>query len=391
MLTSLALIFLLGLLAGSIFQRLHLPALLGFLLAGILLGPHVWNLLDTTILSISSDLRQLALVIILTRAGLSLNIQDLKKAGRSALLLCFVPACLEIVGTLLLAPRLLQLSLTEAAVLGCVIAAVSPAVVVPRMLKLMEEGYGIKKSIPQMILAGASVDDVLVIVLFTASCSLAGGGQLSPGTLLQVPASILSGIALGALTGFAATLFFRRFHLRDTAKLLILLSISFLFLALEQRLKGYFPLSGFIAIISLGICLNQNTPRLAKQLNFKYNQLWSAAEILLFALVGAVVDPRHAWTAGLPILLLILGALLFRMTGVLLCMLRTPLNYKERLFCMLAYTPKATVQAALGAVPLSLGLACGQQVLTAAAISILLTAPLGAICIDVLSQKFLTK
>lgn len=382
MLTSFALIFLLGLSSGAVFKKLRLPALLGFLLIGILLGPHVWNMLDDTLLSIAPDLRQIALVIILTRAGLSLDIRALQKVGRSALLLCFLPACFEIAGTLLLAPWLLHLSLAESAVLGCVIAAVSPAVVVPRMLKLMEEGYGTAKSIPQMILAGASVDDVLVIVLFAASCSLAADGQISAAVLLQIPVSMITGIILGALTGFIMTLFFRRFHLRDTVKLLILLSLSFLFLALEQWLKGYVPFSGLLAVIALGIFLYKTSLGLAKRLSAKYNKLWVAAEILLFALVGAAVDLRYTQTVGLSVILLLGGALLLRMAGVLLCLVRTQLNWKERLFCMLAYTPKATVQAAIGAIPLSMGLSCGQQVLTAAALSILLTAPLGAICID---------
>lgn len=389
MLTSLALIFLVGMGLGWLVTRLRLPGLLGMLLTGILLGPHVLNLLDGSILGISADLRQLALIIILTRAGLSLRVEDLKKVGRPAILLCFVPACFEIAGMLLLAPRLLGLSLIEAAVLGTVIAAVSPAVIVPKMLRLMELGYGTRRSIPQMILAGASVDDVFVIVLFTACTGLAQGGTVSPATFVQIPVSIVTGVAFGLLAGWAFGAVYRRVHVRDSAKVVVLLSLSFLFVAAENALKGLLPFSGLLAVMSCGIAVNRGRPELAARLSGKYNRLWVAAEVLLFVLVGATVDIGYAAKAGAAAVVVVLGALVFRMAGVLVCVLGTSLTRRERAFCMLAYTPKATVQAAIGGVPLALGLACGQTVLTVAVVAILLTAPLGALAIDLGYRRLL--
>lgn len=391
MLTSIALILLFGLLLGSIFSRLKLPSLLGMIIVGIILGPYAFNLIDSSILNISADLRQIALVIILTRAGLSLNIADLKKVGRPAVLMCFVPACVEIIGTVLLAPLLLGVSTLDAAIIGSVIAAVSPAVIVPRMIRLIDEGYGKKNSIPQLILAGASVDDVFVIVIFTAFTSLASTGTLSAGSFLQIPVSILLGLLLGAAAGMILIAFFKRFHMRDSVKILIILSFSFLLLELQNRLEGIIPVSGLLAIMSLGIIIKQKYNVLAIRLSGKYNKLWVAAEVFLFVLVGTTVDLKYAAAAGAGAILLVLGALLFRMCGVALSLVKTRLDKKERLFCMLAYTPKATVQAAIGAIPLEMGLACGQTVLTVAVLSILITAPLGALCIDHLYQKLLEK
>lgn len=389
MLTSLALIFLVGMSLGWLVTRLRLPSLLGMLLTGILLGPYVLNLLDDSILGISADLRQLALIIILTRAGLSLNIEDLKKVGRPAVLLCFVPACFEIVGMIVLAPRLLGLSVLDAAILGAVIAAVSPAVIVPKMLRLMELGYGARNSIPQMLLAGASVDDVFVIVMFTAFTGLAQGGTVSPTTFVQIPVSIVTGIAVGLAAGIAFGAVYRRVHVRDSVKVVVLLSLSFLFVALENAVKGVVPFSGLLAVMSCGIAINRRRPELASRLSGKYNRLWVAAEVLLFVLVGATVDISYAAAAGAAAVLAVLGALVFRMVGVFVCVLGTKLSRKERLFCMLAYTPKATVQAAIGSVPLSLGLGCGQIVLTVAVVAILLTAPLGAFAIDLTHRRLL--
>lgn len=389
MLTSLALIFLVGMSLGWLVTRLRLPSLLGMLLTGILLGPYVLNLLDDSILGISADLRQLALIIILTRAGLSLNIEDLKKVGRPAVLLCFVPACFEMVGMIVLAPRLLGLSVLDAAILGAVIAAVSPAVIVPKMLRLMELGYGTRNSIPQMILAGASVDDVFVIVMFTAFTGLAQGGTVSPTTFVQIPVSIVTGIAVGLAAGIAFGAVYRRIHVRDSVKVVVLLSLSFLFVALENAVKGIVPFSGLLAVMSCGIAINRRRPELASRLSGKYNRLWVAAEVLLFVLVGATVDISYAAAAGAAAVLAVLGALVFRMVGVFVCVLGTKLSRKERLFCMLAYTPKATVQAAIGSVPLSLGLGCGQIVLTVAVVAILLTAPLGAFAIDLTYRRLL--
>ncbi len=389
MLMSIAFILLFGLILGSLFNKIKLPSLLGMIIVGIILSPYALNLLDESILNISADLRQIALVIILTRAGLSLNLSDLKKVGRPAVLMCFVPACAEILGILLLAPILLKTTYLEAAIIGSVIAAVSPAVIVPRMIRLMEEGYGTNKSIPELILAGASVDDVFVIVLFTAFTSLASTGNISAMNFLQIPISIVLGVLVGMLLGILLVKFFQHFHMRDSVKLLIILSFSFLLIELQNRLEGIIPISGLLAIMSLGIIIKQKYDILAKRLSGKYNKLWIIAEIFLFVLVGATVDLRYALSAGISAILLVLGALLFRMLGVALSLIKTNLNRNERLFCMLAYMPKATVQAAIGGIPLSMGLACGQIVLTVAVLSILITAPLGAICVDNLYKKLL--
>ena len=391
MLLSIALILLLGLLMGSLFSKIKLPSLLGMILVGIVLGPHALNLIDGSILNISADLRQIALVIILTRAGLSLDLSDLKKVGRPAVLMCFVPACVEMAGTVLLAPVLLGITRLEAAIMGSVIAAVSPAVIVPRMIRLMEEGYGTKKSIPQLLLAGASVDDVFVIVMFTAFTSLASTGDVSPVSFLQIPISIVLGIVVAAIVGMLLILFFKAFHMRDSVKLLIILSFSFLLIELQNRLEGIVPISGLLAIMSLGIVIRQKYDILARRLSGKYNKLWVGAEVFLFVLVGATVDLHYAIAAGIGAVILVLGALVFRMAGVALCLIKTDLNWKERIFCMVSYAPKATVQAAIGALPLSMGLPCGQIVLTVAVLSILITAPFGAICIDNLYKKFLVK
>lgn len=391
MLTSLALIFLTGLILGSLFERLKLPKLLGMIFTGILLGPYVLNLLDDSILSISPDLRQLALVIILTRAGLALDIEDLKKVGRPAILMCFIPALLEIIGIVLVAPPLLNISLLDAAIMGAVVAAVSPAIIVPRMLKLMEEGYGAQNSIPQLIMAGASVDDIFVIVLFTSFTSIASGEQFTPTTLFQIPVSIILGILLGVIAGLLLAILFKRLHMRDSTKTIILLSISFLLIALEKALESIVPISGLLAIMGMGATLLQSSPQVAKRLSSKFSKLWVASEILLFVLVGATVDIQYALSAGLLAILVILVGLIFRMLGVYLCLLKTALSKKERLFCMIAYCPKATVQAAIGSIPLTMGLDCGQIVLTVAVLAILITAPLGAVGIDTSYTKLLTK
>jgi NhaP-type Na+/H+ and K+/H+ antiporters len=382
MLTSLALIFLVGMSIGWIFTKLRLPSLLGMIITGILLGPYALNLLDGSILEISASLRQMALIIILTRAGLSLDINDLKKVGRPAVLMCFVPACFEIIGMIIIAPRLLNISVLEAAIMGSVIAAVSPAVIVPKMLKLMEEGYGVNHSIPQMILAGASVDDVFVIVMFASFTGLAQGGSISPITFVQIPVSIVTGILAGIVIGVLFSVFYQRVHVRDSVKVVVLLSISFLVVAIESKLKGIFPFSGLLAVMSCGIAVQRNRPEVAKRLSVKYSKLWVAAEVILFVLVGATVDIKYAVSAGFAAVLVILVALIFRMLGVFICMLKTNLPMKERLFCMIAYTPKATVQAAIGSIPLTMGLPCGQIVLTVAVLAILITAPFGAFSVD---------
>lgn len=391
MLTSVALILLFGLLFSFLFTKMKLPGLLGMILVGIVLGPHVLNLIDSSILNISADLRQIALVIILTRAGLSLNLTDLKKIGRPAVLMCFVPALVEMVGTIIFAPLLLGITYLEAAVMGSVIAAVSPAVIVPRMIKLMDEGYGKDKSIPQLILAGASVDDVFVIVVFTVLTAFASTGEISGTSFLQIPLSIFLGILLGVIVGLCLVFFFRKVHIRDSVKVMIILSVSFLLLEVENRLEGVVPVSGLLAIMSMGITLNQKYDVLSKRLSVKYNKLWICAEVFLFVLVGMAVDIKYVFTAGVASVAVVMLALVFRMSGVFLSLIKTDLNKKERLFCMLSYTPKATVQAAIGTIPFAMGLDCGSIVLTVAVISILITAPFGAISIDKLYKSMLKK
>lgn len=391
MLTSLAFILLLGLILGNLFNRLKLPSLLGMLLTGMILGPYALDVLAGSLLGISSDLRQLALVIILTRAGLGLNIEDLKKVGRPALLMCFVPALFEIGGIVLVAPRLLGISVLEAAILGTVVAAVSPAVIVPRMLRLIEEGYGKANSIPQLIMAGASVDDIFVIVLFTSFTALAGGGDFSPMTFLEIPIAIILGVGVGIGIGMGLIRLFKRVHMRDSVKVIILLSTSFLLIALEEALKGTVPISGLLAIMSIGATLLQRQSVVAKRLANKFSKLWVGAEILLFVLVGATVDIKYALSAGVMAVVVILCGIVFRMIGVLICLVQTKLTRKERIFCMLAYCPKATVQAAIGSIPLSMGLGCGQIVLTVAVLAIIITAPLGALGIDSTYKKLLIR
>lgn len=391
MLTSLGLIFLFGLLFGGLFYKLRLPPLLGMILTGILLSPYMLNWIDPSILNISSQLRQIALVIILTRAGLSLDIEDLKKAGRPAILMCFVPAVFEITGSLLFAPHLFGLSILEAALMGSVLAAVSPAIVVPRMIGLMEKGLGQKHHLPQIILAGSSADDIFVLVLFTVFSGLLTDGNVSVFHLFEIPVSVLSGVLVGAGAGLIFTFLFKRIHIRDSAKVLLLLSISFFLVSAEQALKQIFPFSGLLAILSMGLILYKTYQPLARRLSSKYNKLWVGAEILLFVLVGATVDLHYAVASGLTAILFLFCVLSLRMLGVFVCLLGTPFSFKEKLFCMISYIPKATVQAAIGAVPLSMGLSCGPIILTVAVISILITAPLGAIGIDHFSEKLLAE
>lgn len=391
MLTSIALIILLGLFIGSIFTKLKLPSLVGMILTGIILGPHMLNLLDSSIIGISSELRQIALVIILTRAGLALDIKDLKKVGRPAILMCFIPATLEILGFIILGPKLLNLPILDSAILGTVIAAVSPAVIVPRMLKLMEEGYGTNKSIPQLILAGASVDDIFVIVLFTSFTSIATtGSNFSISSIIEIPISIIIGIILGILTGIVLVYLFKKIHIRDSIKILIILSVSFLFITIEDLLKGFIPISGLLAVMSLGATILKIYSKLARRISNKYSKLWVGAEVFLFVLVGASVDIKYVMNSGIITIILILGALVFRIFGVLLSLIKTEMNFKERLFSAIGYMPKATVQAAIGALPLSMGLASGEIILTVAVLSIIITAPLGATLIDNTYKKLLS-
>ena len=391
MLLSVGLILLVGMSLGRLCQKLKLPNLLGLLLTGVLLGPYALDLLDPSILNISTELRKIALIIILTRAGLGLDISGLKKIGRPAILMCFVPASFELLGMILIAPKLMGMSLLEAAIMGSVLAAVSPAVVVPRMVKLTDEGYGTAQGIPQLILAGASVDDVYVIVLFSTFTGMMQGDKASVLSFVNIPISIILGVAIGIAAGYALAFFFKKVHLRDTTKVLIILSISFLLSSAEDHLTTAITFSSLIAIMFLGVGLQRKRNEVAKRLSAKFSKLWIAAEVFLFVLVGATVNIGYLGNVGIKALLLIIGALAFRMLGVLVCLLGTKLNAKERIFSMLAYTPKATVQAAIGGIPLAMGFACGETVLTVAVLAIVLTAPLGAFAIDLSYKKLLKK
>lgn len=389
MLLSTALILLSGLILGELAGKLRLPKLTGMLAAGILLGALGW--LDPKLMGISADLRKIALIIILTRAGLNLELSDLKKCGRPALLMSFIPASCEIIGVTLLGHFLLGLSLSEAALMGTVLGAVSPAVIVPKMLKLMEEKRGTDKLIPQMILAGASTDDVFVIVMFSVFCGICTGGEVNALSIVNIPLSIILGAAVGILCGVLLALAFNRFHVRDSIKVVILLSLSFLLVTLEDYLPDYIGFSGLVAVMACGISLRWKSPERAVRVSAKYSKLWTAAEIMLFVLVGAEVNLGAAADIWLPVLGVIFGALLFRFAGVFLCMLGTRLSLRERFFCMIAYMPKATVQAAIGGVPLALGLSCGDTILAGAVVAILVTATLGAFLIDLTSGRLLNK
>jgi len=397
MLTSLAFIFLVGLSMAAICQKLKLPRIIGMLATGVVLGPYVLDLLDPSVLGISAELRQMALIIILIKAGLSLDLSDLKKVGRPAVMMSFVPASFEIIGYVLFAPLLLGITRIEAAVMGAVLGAVSPAVVVPRAVKLIDEKYGVEKSIPQMILAGASCDDIFVIVLFTAFLSMAQGGKVNIMSFANIPVSIVLGVALGALFGLALSAFFETAYahkhlVRNSMKVIVILGLSFLLMAIEGWAEKYVAVSGLLAVVSMACVLKMKSTQLvSKRLSEKFGKLWLAAEVILFVLVGAAVDIRYTLNAGVAVIAVIFIALAFRAVGVLLCLVKTPLSFKERIFCVIAYLPKATVQAAIGSVPLAVGLPCGNIVLTVAVMGILITAPLGAFGMDISYRKLLKK
>ena len=391
MLFSLSLILIIGFSLSGILNRIKIPGLIGMIFTGVLLGPHMLDLISPDILGISADLREIALIVILVRAGLSIDISDLRKAGRPALLMCFVPATFEIAAVTYFAPMLLGVSYIEAAIMGCVLAAVSPAVIVPRMIHLMETGYGKKSRIPQIIMAGASVDDIYVIVLFTAFLGMYRGEGFSASTLVSVPVSILSGVIMGAVTGIILVSIFKNIHMRDTVKVLIILSIAFMFVSIEDFLNPFFPVSGLLAVMSLGCSILRSYEILAKRLMGKFSKIWVGAEILLFVLVGAQVDISYLAGAGISSVLLILAALSLRIIGVSLSLAGTSLSLKERLFCSIAYIPKATVQAAIGAVPLSAGVGAGNTILTVAVLAIIISAPVGAIGIDRTYKKLLSQ
>lgn len=392
MLFSLAMIVLAGLTGGALFYRLKLPSLLGMMMAGILIGPSCLRLLDEQTLAISGTLRKIALLIILVRAGFNLKIEDLKKAGRPALLLCFVPATFEIAAFLIFAPILLGFDLLEAAILGTVMAAVSPAVVVPGMLKVMSEGYGKDKAIPQMVLAGASADDIYVLVLFSMLTSMAGQSSFHAETLLRIPTAILLGITVGVFCGLGlSALYSRQSIITNTdVQVLILLSLGMLFYALEDAMKGPVVFSGLVAVMGSAMVVAGKEPQISARLNTGFTHLWKGGELFLFVLIGAAVNLSYAFQSLPKNLLLIILCLMVRTIGVILCMAGTKLSRNEKLFCVCAYLPKATVQAAIGAVPLTMGLEGGEAILSYAVTSILVCAPVGAILIDKLYSKLLT-
>lgn len=391
MLLSLSLIIMLGFALKGIFQKLQLPGLLGMLLSGIVLGPYVLDLISPNILTISTDLREIALIVILVRAGLSLDLRDLKKVGRPALLMCFVPATFEIIGVVLLAPILLGISYLEAAILGAILGAVSPAVVVPKMIHLIESGYGRKHSIPQLIMAGASADDIYNIVLFTSFMGIYAGQGFSPAAMLEIPVSILTGVAVGIGAGLVLVRIFRQLHIRDTIKVLIILGVSFLMVGLQDLVSQFVPFSGLLAVMTLGGTILKTYDILARRISGKFSKIWVAAELVLFVLVGAEVDVRYAAGAGLAVVGLILGGLVFRAIGTWLSVSGAGLSGKEKLFSVIAYLPKATVQAAIGALPLAAGVAAGNIILTTAVVAILISAPLGAIGIEKTYQRLLER
>ena len=397
MLTSLSFVFLLGLAMAALCQRIKIPRIIGMLLTGILLGPCVLNWLSDSVLGISSELRQMALIIILLKAGLSLNLADLKKVGRPALMMSCVPASFEILAFVIFAPSILHISRVEAAVMGAVLSAVSPAVVIPRMVQLMETKYGTDQRIPQMIMAGASCDDIFVIVLFSTFTNMAQGGSAHAADFINIPVSIFSGIVLGAVAGYGLSLFFetayaKEQYVRNSMKVILILGMSFFLMSVETWLKGKVSVSGLLAVVSMATVIRiKCIPKVSKRLSEKFGKLWIAAEVILFVLVGAAVDIRYTMQAGIAAVLMIFVGLMFRAVGVSLCMLGTKLNKKERLFCVIAYLPKATVQAAIGSVPLAMGLPCGQIVLSVAFLAILITAPLGAAGMDLTYDKLLVR
>jgi NhaP-type Na+/H+ or K+/H+ antiporter len=391
MLLSLSLIFIVALALNGILNKLKIPGLLGMIFTGILLGPYVLNLISPEILAVSSDLREIALIVILLRAGFSLDLKDLKRVGRPAILLCFIPATFEIVAIILLAPIFFGMTTLEAAILATVVAAVSPAVVVPRMIHLLDNGYGKKHSVPQLIMAGASVDDVFVIVLFTSFMGMYKGDGFSPTSLLKVPVSIILGIGLGYVVGLVLIKLFERIHMRDTVKILVIFATSFLLVSMQTAVESYIPISGLLAIMAIGVTILMRYEKLAFRLKNKFSKIWVFAELILFVLVGAAVDITYLQQAGLLSVLLILLALVFRMVGVMLSLVKSPLNKKERLFSSIAYLPKATVQAAIGSIPLSQGVEAGNMILLIAVLAILVTAPIGAIGIDLTYDKLLKK
>ncbi|MDD5603483.1 MAG: cation:proton antiporter [Eubacteriales bacterium] len=391
MLISVAYILICGFALSGIFQKLKLPGLLGMVIAGIILGPQVLNVIDGNILAVSHDLREIALIVIMIRAGLSMDLADLKKVGRPAILLSFIPATFEIIGVLVLAPALLGISYIEAAILGAILAAVSPAVIVPKMITLIEKGYGRKKCIPQLVMAGAAVDDIYAIVLFTSFIGLYKGYNFNGSSLVKIPFALFTGALLGFIAGALLVYIFKKLHIRDTIKVLLIIGICFLFVGYEDHITRYIPFSGLLAVIALSITILELREIVAKRISVKFSKIWVAAELILFVLIGTAVDIQNLYTAGLSAAVVILGALLFRAAGVMISLSKAGLNFREALFCNIGYLPKATVQAAVGAIPLAAGVTSGNVILSVAVLSIFLTAPLGALAIDLTYKKLLEK
>ncbi|MCQ2584077.1 MAG: cation:proton antiporter [Treponema sp.] len=387
MLLSIGLIILTGLLMGWVFSKLHLPRIIGMLIAGIILGPQVLNVLDTSVISMSGDLRKIALIIIIAKAGLSLNISDLRRIGRPAVMLCFIPATFELLAFVLFAPLIMDVTVLQAAILGAVMGAVSPAVTVPRLTKMIDDGYGVKKGIPQMLIAGASADDIYVIVLFSTLVGLEAGGSVSVLNFLRIPMEIVSGAVFGTVIGIFMALYFKKVHMRDSLKVTIIMAVNMLLYWFE----GIAPVSGLLAVMSMGIAINMKMPEVSKRLSQKFTKLWVAAEIFLFVLVGSTVNISYVSEAGLGMVAMLFIGLIFREAGTYISIVGTGLNTKEKIFCLISQVPKATVQAAIGGIPLAMGLGCGNIVLTMAVISIVITAPLGAIGMDATCHKYITK
>lgn len=388
---SLGIILIGGFLAGLLFEKIKLPKIVGMIIVGILIGPSFLNVIDSSIINISAMLRQIALVIILTRSGLSLNIANLKKIGRPAILMCFVPATFEIIGVVVLAPLLLKISLIEALLLGAVLAAVSPAVAVPRMLKLKKEGYGEDKNIAELIMAGSSADDIYVIVLFYAFLGLNQSGTINAFSFLNIPLSIVLGVGVGLLMGLLLSFLYKKIVMPTVIKILVLLSTSFLLIGIEELVSQYVAFSALLGIITMGMVILFKSKETAQEIENGYHKMWVFFEILLFVLVGVSVDINYAISAGFMPVLVLGGALLFRMLGVYVSLLFTKLNMRERIFSIFSYLPKATVQASIGGIALSGGLPVGSLILTMAVLSILITAPLGAILMDVSYKRLLKK
>ena len=392
MISSLALIFLFSLFVGELFHKVQLPKIIGMLLVGIIIGPYALNLLSPAILNISAELRKIALIIILIKAGLTLELSSLKKASRPAILLSFLPATFEVIAITIFAPIIFNISRLEAALLGAVLGAVSPAVVVPKMTELIENGYGKDKSIPEMILAGASLDDIFVIVLFSSFLSANQSGAIDLLSFASIPISIASGVTLGTLTGLIVSNVFKSYSMASEARTIVVLALAFALTALEELIKAYLPLSSLLAVVAMTATIKlKSSKEVTNEIAKDHSRLWLGAQAILFTLIGAAVDIRYTLNAGYSAILLLFISLLIRSIGVLLALLFTPLNKKERLFTIFAYLPKATVQAAIGGIPLEVGLSCGSLVLSIAVLSILITAPLGAFLMDISYKKLLVK